>query len=241
MNTKQFITSLIVMVVAVIPSYGQQITVEEPEFVGTYCILTSDSTYAVLPKESGTIKKHQNKVSRWAKIAGAAATVGSAVGGIVGVNAGSIGALETGIKTMGTAANVGQIADAADALAGAEGMDIVFDGGKSSYTVPKGMRNVRLIVRGEDNEQDPMSIYRIVRFSTSKKERRIQWMEFKPSLLGSTETEKGGYVNFTGHKYGNQSYLLTIPETELEKGEYGVFYMSIITSTEIPVGTFSVK
>jgi len=27
----------------------------------------------------------------------------------------------------------------------------------------------------------------------------------------------------------------------LEKGEYGIFYMSIITATAIPVGTFSVK
>lgn len=241
MKTKRIIIAVLALFTVTVEISAQQVTAAEPEFVGTYCILTSDSTAAVLPKESGSIKKHQNKVSRWAKIAGVAASVGSAVGGIVGVNAGSIGALETGIKTMGTAANVGQIADAADALAGAEGMDIVFDGGKSAYTVPKGMKSVRLLIRGDDNEQDPMGLYRIVRFNTSKKERRIQWMEFKPSLLGSTETEKGGYVNFTGHKYGNQSYLLTIPESELEKGEYGVFFMSIITSTDIPVGTFSVK
>ena len=241
MNTKQFISLVIMMALAIIPSNAQQINVEEPEFIGTYCILTSDSTCDVLPRESGTIKKHQNKLSRWAKIASVAATVGGAVGGIVGINAGSIGALQTGIKTMGTAANIGQIADAADALASAEGMDSVVDGGKSSYSIPKGMREVRLIVKGESNEQDPMGIYRVVRFSTSKKERRIQWMEIKPSLLGSSEAEKGGYVNFTGHKYGNQSYLITIPESELKKGEYGIFYMSIITSTEIPVGTFSVK
>ena len=241
MNTKKITLLVIMMALAIIPSNAQQITVEEPEFVGTYCILTSDSTCAVLPKESGTIKKHQSKFSRLAKVVSAVATVGGAVGGIVGVNAGSFGAFEAGMKTMGTAANVGEMADAADVLAGAEGMDIVFDGGASSYSVPEGMRDVRLLIKGYSNEQDPMSIYRIVRFSTSKKERRIQWMEIKPALLGSSKAEKGGYVNFTGHKYGNQSYLITIPESELKKREYGIFYMSIITSTSLPVGTFSVK
>ena len=86
-----------------------------------------------------------------------------------------------------------------------------------------------------------MDCYRIVRFKGSKKERRIQWIEFESSLIGTDETKKAGYVQFEGHKYGNQSYLLTIPASELEKGEYGIFYMSIITATTIPVGTFSVK
>ena len=94
---------------------------------------------------------------------------------------------------------------------------------------------------GEKNEYDPMEIYRIVRFKASKKDRRIQWMEFKPALIGSAETKKRGYVAFTGHKYGNQSYLLEIPASEAEPGEYGIFYMSIITATAIPVGTFSIN
>ena len=55
-------------------------------------------------------------------------------------------------------------------------------------------------------------------------------MEFKPALIGSAETKKRGYVAFTGHKYGNQSYLLEIPASEAEPGEYGIFYMSIITA-----------
>lgn len=86
-----------------------------------------------------------------------------------------------------------------------------------------------------------MELYRIVRFKTSKKERRIQWMEFQPALIGTKETQKAGYVGFIGHKYGEKSYLLTIPATEMEKGEYGIFYMSIISATAIPVGTFGVK
>ena len=86
-----------------------------------------------------------------------------------------------------------------------------------------------------------MDCYRIVRFTSSKKDRRIQWMEFQPALLGSAETTEAGYINFTGHKYGEQSYLLTIPAAEVEEGEYGIFFMNIITAMAIPVGTFSVK
>lgn len=240
MEAKSIFTALAMAWLAT-TSFAQEITVQEPEFTGTYCILTSDSTARVLPKESGEIKNHQNKVSKWAKIGGIAASAASAAGAIVGINASSLGAVTGGIKVMGTAANVGQIAGAADALAGANGMDIVFDGPESSYKVTKGTGDIRLLIKGEDNEQDPMEVYRIVRFAKSKKERRIQWMEFRSSLLGTEDTEKGGYVNFTGAKYGERSYPITIPAKEVKKGEYGIFFMSVITATSVPVGTFSVE
>ena len=57
-----------------------QVTVSEPEFVNSYCILTSDSTLAILPKESGSIQKHENKAKKWTKIIGGAADVVGAVG-----------------------------------------------------------------------------------------------------------------------------------------------------------------
>ena len=77
-------------------------------------------------------------------------------------------------------------------------------------------------------KSDPMELYRIVRFNASKKDRRIQWMEFSPTLLGSEKVQKSGYVNFVAHKYGNQSYILTFPENEMIPGEYGIFFLSII-------------
>ena len=120
-------------------------------------------------------------------------------------------------------------------------MDIVFEGGSSEYMVTRSGNAIRLLIKAENNEKDPMETYRIVKFVKSKKDRRIQWMEFKPSLIGTEETEKGGYVGFTAGKYGEQSYLLTIPVDKVEKGEYGIFFMSIITSMAIPVGTFSVN
>ena len=120
------------------------------------------------------------------------------------------------------------------------GMPFIFKGGSSSYSVKHG-KDIRLLIKGENNETDPMDCYRIVRFKTSKNERRIQWIEFESSLIGSKETKNAGYVQFGGHKYGERSYLLTIPASEIEKGEYGIFYMSIITASSIPVGTFSVQ
>lgn len=217
-----------------------QVTVAEPEFINSYNILTSDSTFATLPKESGEIKKHENKVKKFSKLLGGASKLAGA-GGLIGLStAGSTSGALTSLRVMGTAAGVGSAADAVGGLAGAAGMDIVFSGGKSTYQV-EGGQDIRLLIKGEKNDIDPMDCYRIVRFNASKKERRIQWMEFQSSLIGSAETKKAGYVQFSGHKYGEQSYLLTIPASEVEKGEYGIFYMSIIMATAIPVGTFSVK
>ena len=199
---------------------AQEITIAEPEFINCYCILTSDSTYETLPKENGDIQKHQNKVSKFAKIAGAASRIGGAAGLLGVATAGSVSGVMTGIRVMGTASSIGSVASAADVLAGVEGMDIVFDGGKSAYQV-KADGDIRLLIKGENNDTDPMEMYRIVRFQKSKKDRRIQWTQFEPALLGSEK--------------------LTIPASELKSGEYGIFYMSIITATAIPVGTFSVK
>ena len=222
---------------------AQTVTVAEPEFVNSYCILTSDSTYEVLPKESGTIGKHENKVRKWSKVVGKVADIAGAAG-VVGFHAagasGSLSGMAAGVRTLSTAASVGSAADAVSGLAGSAGMDIIFQGGHSSYSVNADGNDIRLLIKGECNETDPMDCYRIVRFSTSKKERRIQWLEFESALIGTEEMANAGYVSFSGHKYGEQSYLLTIPASELEEGEYGIFYMNIITAMAIPVGTFSI-
>ncbi len=235
---KKYFT-ILAMLLATGSSFAQ-VMAPEPEFINSYNILTSDSTYATLPKESGEIKKHQNKVSKWSKIAGNASLLGGAAGLLGMSTAGSVSGVVTGARVVGAASSVGTAADAVNGLAGAAGMDIVFSGKNSAYQIKSG-QEVRLLIKGENNEQDPMELYRIVRFKTSKKERRIQWMEFQPALIGSEETQKAGYITFTGHKYGEKSYLLTIPAAEMEKGEYGIFYMSIISAAAIPVGTFSVK
>lgn len=218
-----------------------QVTAPEPEFINSYNILTSDSTFAVLPKESGTLGKHENKVKKVSKwIRGLADMAGA--GGMIGAaTAGSVGGVINGIRVASTAGSVASAAGTVSGLAGSSGMDVIFKGGHSNYVLKSDDKNVRLLIKGESNEYDPMDVYRIVRFTASKKERRIQWVEFESALIGSEETKKAGYVQFEGKKYGEKSYLLTIPASELTKGEYGIFYTSIITATAIPVGTFSVK
>ena len=218
-----------------------QVTAPEPEFVNSYCILTSDSTLAILPKESGSIQKHENKAKKWTSIISKAADVAGAAGMFGMSSAGSLNGMMTGARVVGTANSIGHAADAVGGLTGAAGMDIVFEGKSSAYTVTRDGKDARLLIKGENNDQDPMELYRIVRFKASKKDRRIQWLEIEPALIGSEDAQKAGYLSFTGHKYGEQSYLLTISASELEKGEYGIFYMSIISATAIPVGTFSVK
>ena len=234
----------IIAAIIVMSSFAQEITVPEPEFINSYCILTSDSTFDMLPKENGTIGKHENKsksiLGKIGKIANVAGAAGS-LGAVVGIHSGSLSGAAAGLKAMRTASSVGSLASSASALAGSVGMDIIFSGKASAYSYPTDGQDIRLLVKGENNEQDPMGIYRIVRFNTTKKERRIQWMEIESSVLGTEEAKNAGYVNFTGHKYGGQSYILTIPVSDVEPGEYGIFYMSIVTATAIPVGTFSVK
>lgn len=237
---KQIIITIAMMLTA-ISAHAQEVKVAEPEFINSYCILTSDSTFAALPKESGTIGKHENKVKKWSKWIGGAASIVGAGGMIGAATAGSVNGVINGVRVMGSAAGIASAAGTVSSLAGSSGMDIVFKGGHSPYSLKADGNNIRLIIKGENNEKDPMDSYRIVKFNTSKKERRIQWIEFESSLIGSEETKKAGFVQFEAHKYGNQSYLLTIPASEIEKGEYGIFYMSIITAAAIPVGTFSVK
>lgn len=230
---------LIIACALFINAHAQRVVAPEPEFIGSYCVLTSDSTYDVLPKESGKVEKHQSKFSKFSKIAGAASDLGFA-GGLIGASTGSLSGLETGVRVMGTAAGVGVAADAVNTLAGVEGMDIAFAGGKSAYSLKNDGKGIRLLIKAEKNDYDPMGIYRIVRFKASKKDRRIQWMTFQPALLGSSDAQKKGFLAFSGHKYGTQSYLLDIPVSELEPGEYGIIYMAVASAQEIPIGTFSV-
>ena len=180
-------------------------------------------------------------MSKFSKILGHASTLASAGGAIGVATSGSVGGAITGLRVMGTASAVGNAAGAVGGLTGAEGMDIAFAGGSSDYKVKNPNGDIRLLIKAENNEIDPMEIYRIVKFKKSKKDRRIQWMEVKPALIGSSDSEKSGYIGFNATKYGEKSYLLTIPAAKVEKDEYGIFFMSIITATAIPVGTFSVQ
>ncbi len=224
--------------IALTASAQNSISVPEPEFKNSYIHLTSDSTFGKLPKESGQFKKHESKTSKFAKIASGIADVA----GTVGVGAalgGNIGTAMGAIQTMSTASSVASAAGTLDLLAGYNGMDIVFEGKESGYTVPMG-EDVRIIYRAESNDTDPMDFLRVVQFKKGKKDRRIQWMTVTPSLLGSAKERKNGYLPFEATKFGESSYLITIPASSLEEGEYGIVSPSMVDSTIIPIATFSI-
>ena len=221
-------------------SLHAQVSVSEPEFVNSYCILTSEQSYDVLPKESGRVGEHKNKAKTWTKVLRGVAGVARAGGAIGIATAGSVTGVVNGMRVAETAGGVADAAGAVGFLAGASGMDVIFNGGHSPYKIDDNGQDVYLLVKSESNEADPMDFYRIVRFNISKKERRIQWVEYQASVIGSSEAKKAGFVRFSGHKYGEQSYLLSIPASEIEKGEYGIFYVNAAASNSISVATFSV-
>ena len=228
------------ILVAFLSAFAQDVTVPEPEFINAYFVLTSDSTSQLLPKEMGTVGAHVNKVRKISKIVGKVADVAGSAG-LVGMRmAGSSSGILAGLKTVTTASSVGTVAETTSALAGSTGMDIILDKGKSDYQVTPDGNDMRFVIRVESNEYDPMDCYRIVRFKASKKERRIQWLEFEADLLGTEDAQDAGYVGFTAHKYGEQSYLLTIPAEELTPGEYGIILTTIASTTFVPIGTFSI-
>ena len=148
---KKNLISMVMMLTAVSAS-AQEVKVAEPEFINSYCILTSDSTFATLPKESGVIGKHENKVKKWsaADIVGAGGMIGAAT-------AGSVGGVINGVRVMGGAAGVANAAGTVSGLAGSSGMDIIFKGGHSSYSFKADGNNVRLLIKGENNETEVLT------------------------------------------------------------------------------------
>lgn len=178
----------------------------EPEFINSYCILTSESSLEVLPKEIGTINSYQNNSPKLSSV----------------------------VDKVSPKQSV-----AVDSVPSTNEMDIVLEGPHSSYIIPKDMKTISLVIRAKDYKIDPMDLYRIVRFNSSKKDRRFQWMGFSPTLLGSEKAQKSGYVNFVADKYSLNSYILTLPEKEMIPGEYGIF-LSAVNGKTIPIGTFSI-
>lgn len=215
-----------------------EVTVGEPEFVNSYIHLTSDSTFKKLPKETGSFQKHESKFGKIAKVAGTVADVAgtAAVGAAWG---GSVKGAVTGIQAMGAASSVASAAGSLNLHAGFEGMDIVFDGAESSYGVKMG-ENVRIIYRGESNETDPSDFLRVVQFKKGKKDRKIRWMNLSYSLLGGEKERKNGYLPFEATKFGETSYLITIPAEYLQEGEYGIVSPTLVDATVLPIATFKV-
>lgn len=235
---KLFIVLLSVMSISI---YAQvNVSLNTPIGQHDYYIITTDTTMSALPKEQGVLKEHKNKVSKWSSILSSASTAASSLG-VLGAIAGKT-SVTTGIKVLHTANTVDAAADAANSIGGMTGMDIVFKGAHSPYVIhhQKGT-DLNFVAGIGDKTSHPMSYYRIVKLNTSKKERRIQVLEIKTSLLGSSKEQ--GYLPFEAHREGEMDCMITIQEKDIEPGEYAIiaYGASLVSAASFPVATFCIK
>lgn len=97
---------------------------------------------------------------------------------------------------------------------------------KSRITIksPKAAARVKdgepfnLIVRGDDNDSDPMAVIDLFQFEVKGKQRRAEMS--KSNTFGGTSEGNMKRVKFTAKRYGKSSYILTMPS--IGPGEYGV-------------------
>jgi hypothetical protein len=78
--------------------------------------------------------------------------------------------------------------------------------------------NIQVIVRAVDNNTDPLSIIQVIKFDTSKKERKAELSSV--NTFGTVSKNNMKMLTFTGKKFGTSSYLLTI--SDVPPGEYGI-------------------
>ena len=90
--------------------------------------------------------------------------------------------------------------------------------GCCSTTKLKSGDDIQFIVRAVDNNTDPMAIIKIFEFDSSKKFRRAELASV--NTFGTTKTNKLHYLNFSGKKYGQNSYLISLKDKP--PGEYGI-------------------
>ena len=94
------------------------------------------------------------------------------------------------------------------------------------------------IVRAVDNATDPMSIINVFRFE-AKKDKRMAEMA-SVSSFGSVKFNKLERLSFTGRKFGESSYLITLDETPA--GEYGITVSNPnnLDEKQVIVSTFAI-
>ena len=93
---------------------------------------------------------------------------------------------------------------------------IVIEGGRAGIRFKTG-EPFALIVRAKDNKADPMSIVRIFRMKSTKKNRSAVISAVGSFAVQSNTME---YLPFSAEKYGESSYRLTFGEQP--EGEYGI-------------------
>ena len=231
---------------------AQTTEVVEPDSTSAdlFYVIPDGTTLQAIPYEVGLIKEHKNKfgdiASKVGKIANAAGILGS-VGVITGANIGSFDTLLGGIKVMSTAGSVADVAEITNSLAGAEGHDFTYDGANAKTIVKRDGKDLKIIANIQcTNKETALGVFKVVRFKTTKKDRRLRWFQTKAALIGtskSEEADKAGYLSFGYQNYGDHSTLLTIPSSQLESGEYGIYFLANMFEPNLAIRcyTFSLE
>lgn len=182
---KKYFVFMMAVCLSVLSSVAQ--SVSEPEFIGEVYLLTSDSTFVKLKKETGGIKAKS----------GASAFVPM------------VGAVKSYLTLKGT---------------------------ESETRVAASTEPVQLIIRCEDNDQDPTDLITVMQFEKKKKERR--YMMSKVSVLGGASMDGMSGLPYEAQRYGESSYKIVV--SGLQTGEYGLM-VSAGESATFGIRTFGIE
>lgn len=96
---------------------------------------------------------------------------------------------------------------------------IAVSGSQATTRIPSG--NCSLIVKCSDNASDPMTIISIYKLKSKGKKRSVAISvdNWELGALGSAKTFSDNLQKFTGKRYGQSSYEITL---NLDAGEYGI-------------------
>lgn len=215
-----------------------------------FYVIPDGKALQAIPYEVGLIKEHKNKfgdiASKVGKIADAAGILGG-VGAVAGANLGSFDTLLGGIKVMDAAGSISDVAGITNSLAGAEGHDFTYDGANAKTIVKKDGKGLQIIANLRcTSKEAALAALKVVRFKTTKKDRRLRWFQTKAALIGtskSEEADKAGYLSFGYQNYGDHSTMLTIPASQLEPGEYGIYFLANMFEPNLAIRcyTFSLE
>ncbi len=115
---------------------------------------------------------------------------------------------------------------------------MVIKGATSPVIIPSN-EPVAFIVKSFDNKSDPLSIVSVVKFETTKKERKFQIAEVGTFSGGSTGNED--FVAYQAKKFKDSSYKLSI--NNMEPGEYGILVSNpnALNNSNTIIACFSVQ
>lgn len=97
---------------------------------------------------------------------------------------------------------------------------------------------IQFIVKAVDNNSDPLTIVKIIKFDNNKKKRTAT--KSSTNNFGTTNQNKLDFITYTAKKYGENSYLIIV--NNLENGEYGIIVSNPnhLDQKQMVISTFAV-